>query len=123
MSGGYNPSLDSFHSPNGRGSLRTLFARFAAFASIWWSMVLPLHGDTLVLPQGYADVEGGGVIVGAFEGPRRTQLIFGAENFTEAMPQGGLITGIGFRLDGRQGDSVSGVVEDFEVRVSTTSSL
>jgi hypothetical protein len=72
------------------------------------------------IPPAFANKEGKGS-ASPFGSPRRTQSIYNSSLFLEAMPQGGFITQVAFRVEGPNGNvPVDVSIPDLEVHMSTT---
>jgi hypothetical protein len=78
------------------------------------------QAGTIVAPSGLESVEGDTSAIGLFGGSaRRTQLIYGSENFS-SLPTGGvLISELRFRMDGDYLSGFSGSA-DLEIHLSTS---
>ncbi len=83
--------------------------------------IISARGNVIVV-GGEANQEGGGQQI-SFVSQEREQFGYDASEFLDAMPNGGIISEVAFRVDGTVPFDISRVIADFELRMSTTPSL
>jgi hypothetical protein len=102
------------------------FTRALAIASTFAFLCGASWGQgnlTAVAPLSVANQEAPGSSGALCCGGARKQFIYDGSNFAAAMPLGGQITQIAFRVDGSNGNAVSGAFPDIEVRMFTGPSV
>ncbi len=83
--------------------------------------IIPIRGNVIVV-GGDANQEGG-VTGASFGSGEREQFGYDASEFLDAMPNGGIISEVAFRVDGTVPFDINMVIPEFELRMSTTPSL
>lgn len=97
------------------------FAQWISFCALLVGLAnhLITRADTVVVPNYATDVDANaqGIV---FENGARVQNIYNSSQFLTAMPEGGIITQIAFRVDQSQRNSLSTVIPAVEIHMSTS---
>lgn len=80
------------------------------------------HAATMIAPSEAANAPGVGAQLPFAASGARYQNIYNASEFINALPQGGFITQIAFRIDESDRSSFSAVIPDIEIRMFTSPS-
>ena len=100
-----------------------LFATIVCALLFFATEPIATQADTLVVPPSDANQEADGFLLGYDVSGMRTQTVYDSSLFLDAMPSGGIITEVAYRVEGHFGNAVDGVVPDLEIRVSTTTTM